>query len=121
MASRTTGSTLDNAATEVPVKKTTRAVAKTASTRTTSRKTSAGEGESGAPAAPKAAAARKKAAALSSGGNAVQLTPEERQRYVAEAAYFIAERRGFAAGGDVEDWLQAEAEIDQMLAGTTRH
>lgn len=120
MASRTTGITQDTAAAET-VKKTTKAVGKTAATRTTTRKTSAGEGEAGTPAAPRAASARKKAAPLSSGGNAVQLTPEERQRYVAEAAYFIAERRGFAAGADVEDWLQAEAEIDQMLAGTTRH
>jgi hypothetical protein len=30
---------------------------------------------------------------------------------IAERAYFIAERRGFEPGHDVEDWLQAEAEI----------
>jgi hypothetical protein len=116
MASRTTDSTQEPTPAET-VKKTAKAVAKTATT----RKTSASEGETGTQPAPRASAARKKAAPLSSGGNAVQLTPEERQRYVAEAAYFIAERRGFAEGCDVEDWLRAEAEIDQMLAGTTRH
>ena len=53
--------------------------------------------------------------------NAIQLTPEERQRYVAEAAYFIAERRGFGGGSETDDWLQAETEIDRLLAGSTRH
>lgn len=52
---------------------------------------------------------------------AIQLTPEERARYVAEAAYYIAERRGFVGGNDHDDWLQAESEIDRLLAGTTRH
>jgi len=54
-------------------------------------------------------------------GNAIQVTPEERQRYVSEAAFFIAERRGFSGGCELEDWLQAEAQIDQLLAGSTRH
>jgi len=54
-------------------------------------------------------------------GNAIQVTPEERQRYVSEAAFFIAERRGFSGGSELDDWLQAEAQIDQLLAGTTRH
>jgi len=30
---------------------------------------------------------------------------------IAERAYFIAQRRGFEPGHDVEDWLQAEAEV----------
>lgn len=34
---------------------------------------------------------------------------------IAEAAYFRAEKRGFLGGNVAEDWLQAEAEIDQML------
>ncbi len=42
------------------------------------------------------------------------LHPEERQRMIAEAAYFIAERRDF--DGDCEThWLEAECEIDRML------
>lgn len=32
------------------------------------------------------------------------------------AAFYIAERRGFAGGNPVEDWLAAEAEIDQLIA-----
>lgn len=40
---------------------------------------------------------------------------EERRRMIAEAAYFRAERRGFAIGGELEDWIQAEAEIDRLM------
>jgi hypothetical protein len=36
----------------------------------------------------------------------------DRQRRIAEAAYRRAERRGFAPGNDVQDWLEAEKEID---------
>lgn len=43
------------------------------------------------------------------------VTPDERQRFIAEAAYFKAERRGFAGGGELEDWIEAEAEIDSLL------
>ena len=32
-------------------------------------------------------------------------------RMIAEAAYFRAEKRGFAPGAELEDWLAAEAEI----------
>lgn len=42
--------------------------------------------------------------------------PVERWQRVAVAAYFCAERRGFAPGGELEDWLRAEAEIDGPLA-----
>jgi hypothetical protein len=41
---------------------------------------------------------------------------EQRQHYVEMAAYYIAERRGFAPGNPLEDWVQAEAEIDRLLA-----
>ena len=33
------------------------------------------------------------------------------QRWIAEAAYYRAERRGFEPGGETQDWLAAEAEI----------
>jgi hypothetical protein len=32
----------------------------------------------------------------------------------AEAAYYLAERRGFEPGHELEDWLAAEAEIQQL-------
>lgn len=43
------------------------------------------------------------------------VSPEERVRLIAEAAYFRAERRGFAEGDALEDWIAAEAEIDALL------
>ncbi len=36
---------------------------------------------------------------------------------IAEAAYFRAERRGFVAGHELEDWLAAETEIKERLFG----
>jgi len=36
---------------------------------------------------------------------------------IAEAAYYHAEARGFEGGHDMDDWLEAEAEIDQTLKG----
>jgi uncharacterized protein YfcZ (UPF0381/DUF406 family) len=36
---------------------------------------------------------------------------------IAEAAYFRAERRGFQGGDPLDDWLQAEAEVDRTAAG----
>lgn len=41
---------------------------------------------------------------------------EQRRNYIEMAAYYIAERRGFAPGNPLEDWVQAEAEIDRLLA-----
>lgn len=41
---------------------------------------------------------------------------EQRRHYVEVAAYHIAERRGFAPGDPLQDWVQAEAEIDRLLA-----
>lgn len=40
--------------------------------------------------------------------------PEVRQRMIAEAAYYHAMQRGFAAGGELEDWLAAEVEIERL-------
>jgi hypothetical protein len=36
----------------------------------------------------------------------------ERRRRIAEAAYYRAEQRGFAPGGEESDWIEAEKEID---------
>ena len=44
-----------------------------------------------------------------------QVAPERRQQLIAQAAYFIAERRAFAPGNEIEDWLQAEAEIEACM------
>ena len=41
----------------------------------------------------------------------VEITPNERWALTALAAYFRAEKRGFAPGGELQDWLEAEREI----------
>ncbi len=41
----------------------------------------------------------------------------DREGMIAEAAYYLAERRGFDGGDPVADWLEAEAEIDAILDG----
>lgn len=45
------------------------------------------------------------------------IDPELRHRMIAEAAYFMAEQRGFNGGDPVQDWLEAEAGITVMLGG----
>lgn len=44
------------------------------------------------------------------------LSEEQRQQYIEVAAYHIAESGGFKSGCDLENWLAAEAGIDQLLA-----
>ncbi|HYQ70689.1 MAG TPA: DUF2934 domain-containing protein, partial [Gammaproteobacteria bacterium] len=39
----------------------------------------------------------------------------ERQRLVAEAAYLLAEQRGFETGDPAQDWINAEEEVNRML------
>lgn len=38
---------------------------------------------------------------------------------VAEAAYFKAEKRGFAPGHEIQDWLEAEREVQQSAFSTS--
>jgi hypothetical protein len=42
---------------------------------------------------------------------------EDRQSCIAKAAYCRAEHRRFAPGHELDDWLAAETEVDQRLAG----
>jgi len=45
---------------------------------------------------------------------------ETREARIAEAAYWRAERRGFVAGQELDDWLAAEREVDEDLAKRQR-
>lgn len=49
------------------------------------------------------------------------VSPEARYRMIAEAAYLIAESHGFDSSRTLNDWLEAEGQIDRVLSGTTRH
>lgn len=63
----------------------------------------------------KAPAAARKSPPIKSANKTV--SPEERYNMIATAAYFLAERRGFFGGYEMNDWITAEADIDAMLKG----
>lgn len=46
---------------------------------------------------------------------------EERQKMIAEAAYYRAQRRAFQSGDVDDDWYHAEAEIDALLGRSKTH
>jgi hypothetical protein len=43
---------------------------------------------------------------------------EYRWDWIAENAYYRAERRGFEPGHEVEDWLAAEGDLEQLRIDT---
>ena len=56
------------------------------------------------------------ATGATAGNGQTDLSEDERRRMIAEAAYFRAAGRGFAPGGELEDWLAAQREVDALLA-----
>jgi len=52
----------------------------------------------------------------------VGLIPESlRHDMIREAAYYLAESRSFEAGCELEDWLAAELQIDELIASRYRY
>jgi hypothetical protein len=49
--------------------------------------------------------------------SSTETTAEARRRRTAIAAFYRAQARGFAPGKELEDWLEAEREIDALDAG----
>ncbi len=45
-------------------------------------------------------------------------TADVRHRDIATAAYYRGQGRGFAPGGEMEDWLEAEREMEAMWSGS---
>lgn len=66
---------------------------------------------------PRKGAPRKPEAAISAVAPTFNqvVGPEQRAALIAEAAFLRAEKRGFASGDEVEDWLAAESEVDAEL------
>jgi hypothetical protein len=61
---------------------------------------------------------RLEARAASEEGSRLPPTAQQRQQMIAVAAYHRAQRRNFDPGHELEDWLEAEAEVDaQFQAG----
>jgi Protein of unknown function (DUF2934) len=72
---------------------------------------------------PTAKTAKTASAAKASGftgeGRA-NVSPEEMRKLILEAAYYRAKQRGFEPGHELEDWIQAEAEVIGRLNGPSR-
>jgi hypothetical protein len=43
------------------------------------------------------------------------LSPAERMKMIAEAAYYLAQKRGFSGGNELSDWVTAEKQVDALL------
>ena len=48
------------------------------------------------------------------------LDPDLRHRMISEAAYYLYRGRGYGDGYDLDDWLQAEAQVDHMITNAAR-
>jgi hypothetical protein len=49
-----------------------------------------------------------------------ELDPDLRHRLISEAAYHLYAERGFGDGYDMDDWLQAEAQVDHTILNPDR-
>ena len=65
------------------------------------------------------AASTAKASGFTGEGRA-DVSPEEMRKLISEAAYYRAKQRGFEPGHELEDWIQAEAEVTRRLNGPGR-
>lgn len=66
-------------------------------------------------AAPKIPKKSVAAAKTSNNKKPSDINPEERYRMIAVAAYYRAEKRGFIGGDPSQDWVEAEAEVNQLI------
>ena len=64
-------------------------------------------------AAKKAAGAKQRKTSVTT--TPVEITPEERWRMIAVAAYHKSEKHGFSSGREMDDWLEAERDINALL------
>jgi len=60
---------------------------------------------------------KKQSAKTPSHPSDLSVSPEERWKMIAVAAYLKAEKRGFSPGYEFDDWNEAEKEIDALLNG----
>lgn len=47
-----------------------------------------------------------------------QPSSDDVRKLISEAAYYRAKQRGFTPGHELEDWIQAEAEVLERLNGS---
>lgn len=93
--------------------------ATTTSAATRARKATPKPAEAPAPTPPAAVKGRttRQSSSLQTLANT---SDEERLHMIQEAAYYRAEKRSFAPGHEVEDWAEAEREIDDLIANAKR-
>jgi hypothetical protein len=48
------------------------------------------------------------------------IDPDLRHRMISEAAYYLYTQRGYEEGYDVDDWLQAETQVDHIITNPDR-
>jgi len=91
-----------------------------AKTKASAKKTAAVPATAAAPkAAPKKAPAKKAAVGKVEATQAAlrpAVSHEQRHNYIEVAAFYVAQRRGFAPGNPLDDWATAEIEVDSLIA-----
>ncbi len=65
--------------------------------------------------APVKKVAKKSTMSSKSQTSSINITSEERWKMIAITAYHKAEKRGFAPGHELQDWTEAEQEVDELL------
>jgi len=114
MASTSKKKTVTKVAAKKKVTKKTAAPKAAATEKVTPQKTVKKKAASARKIAPKKATA-KSAKTAKTDTSMMDITPKERWKMVAVAAYHKAEKRGFAPGHDLQDWIDAEKEIAEFL------
>jgi hypothetical protein len=84
-----------------------------ASTQTRAQKAKPASGTR--PAGAAVAAKRGRGDAAAEPGSGPALSAQDRRMLIARAAYFRAEKRGFAPGAELQDWIEAEAEVLRLI------
>lgn len=99
------------AVTKTTAKETTATTAKKAVAKVTEKKPTAAKTASAEPKPVKKAVVKDTVAKDSK----PSVTPQQRYHMIATAAYYLAQKRGFAVGYAVQDWVTAENQIDSQL------
>lgn len=68
-----------------------------------------------APDAPSSDVIQTGASSSGKGAGRADMSPEDIYRLIQETAYYKAKARGFAPGHEVQDWIEAEAEVRMRL------
>lgn len=105
------------AKTETKTKKTAAASTKTEAVKVAKPATAVKPAKATAPktATTKATAAKPAASRAVKSKDLKNVSPEQRYMMICEAAYYKAERRGFSPENEIQDWIEAETEINRML------